>query len=75
MTDLEKMKNTFTELGVEFKEKTAKEEYNEDITTSSYDGDATWDICLKLDNGIGYYSFECDFYFLDGKYLTHGVWE
>jgi len=75
MTDLEKMKNTFTELGVEFTEKTAKKEYSEDVKTTSYDGEAKWDVCLNLENGIGYYSFECDFYFLGGKYLTHGCWE
>ncbi len=75
MTDLKKMKNTFTELGVEFTEMTAKDEFGEDVTVTAYDGEAKWDVCLNLENGIGYYGFECDFYFLDGKYLTHGCWE
>jgi len=62
MTDLEKMKNTFIELGVEFNESTV------------YDK-GKYDAILYLDSGIGYSGFTCDFYFLRGKYVNHGVWE
>ena len=75
MTDLEKMKITFNELGVKYDVKNSQEEYNETPAITSYDGSVTWDICLRLNNGVGYYSFECDFYFLDGKYQAHGCWE
>ena len=75
MSDLEKMKNTFTDLGVVFTENTSLFENDEEVTTTSYDGEATWDVYLHLGNGIGYSKFECDFYFLQGKYLTHGCWE
>ena len=75
MKDLEQMKNTFNELGVEFTENTAKDEYNENIKTTYHDGEAKWDVSLNLENGIGYCGFFCVFYFLDGKYLNHGCWE
>ena len=75
MNDLEKLKNTLTELGVEFKEKTAKEETGNEVFTSSYNGSSKWDKCIRLDNGIGYFSFVCDFYFLNGVFQGHGVWE
>ena len=75
MTDIEKLKNTFTEIGVEFKEQTALDEWGEDITTRAYDDECKFDTSIKLSNGIGYGGFECDFYFLNGKYQGHGVWE
>ena len=75
MNDLEKLKNTLTELGIEFEEKTAKEETGNEVHTSNYDGSAEWDKCIELDNGIGYFSFICVFYFLDGVSKGHGVWE
>lgn len=75
MTDLEKMKNTFNELSVMYEIKTSQEVFGETPTNTSYDGTVTWDISLNLNNGVGYYSSECIFYFLDGKYQTHGCWE
>jgi len=75
MTDLDKMKSTFTDLGVDFNEKTSLFEHDEEVTTTSYDGEAKWDVCLYLENGIGYYRFECEFYFLGGNYVNHGLWE
>lgn len=75
MTDLEKMKNTFNDLGVVFIETTAKEEQSTNIATLAHDGEVKFNICLSIDNGIGYYGFNCDFYFLDGKYQNHGCWE
>ena len=75
MDDLKNMKITFKDLGVDFTEETSKKEYDQKTTTSEYDGKAEWDVRLSLGNGIGYYGFKCDFYFLGGKYLTHGCWE
>jgi len=75
MNDLEKMKQAFTDLKIEFEVVTAKEEHGSDIHTSHYHGKITWDTVIKLDNGIGYYSFKCLFYFLEGNYKGHGVWE
>ena len=75
MTDLEKMKEVFTNLKVKYKVVNAKEEQGESPNITEYDGKITWDTAIKLNNGIGYYSFECLFYFLDGKYQGHGVWE
>ena len=75
MNDLEKMKQVFTELKVEHEVVTAKEEHGDSPYTTKYDGEVTWDTAIKLNNGVGYYRFECLFYFLDGNYQGHGVWE
>jgi hypothetical protein len=75
MTDLEKLEKTFTEIGVKFEKKTAKEEIDEEIKTVAYDGEVRYDTMLKLENGIGYYSFICELYFLEGKYQNHGCWQ
>lgn len=75
MSDLDKMVKTFNELGVEYKVKTALEEYGRDIHLISYDGEIMYDKYIKIKHGIGYYDFYCKFYFLAGKYQGHGVWE
>jgi len=75
MTDLEKLKNTLTEIGVKFKLKTAKTEHGVDVYTSNYDKVTTFDTLLRVKEGIGYPCFFCDFYFLEGKFVNHGCWE
>jgi hypothetical protein len=75
MKDLEKLEKVFTEIGVRFEKKTSIKECGTETHTLSYDGEATYDTKITLENGIGYYSFECDFYFLKGKFVNHGVWE
>jgi len=32
-------------------------------------------IYLKLSSGIGHMGFICEFYFLNGKFINHGLWE
>lgn len=75
MTDLEKLEKTFVEIGVEYEKKTAKEEFGNEIHTLSYDEVTTFDMILNLNEGVGYPSFKCDFYFLKGKLVNHGCWE
>ena len=75
MNDFEKMKITFDELKVDYKIITAKEERGEDVNTIKYGEGVTWDTLIKLDDGMGYPGFFCDFYFLNGKYQKYGVWE
>ena len=70
MTDLEKLENVFKEIGVKYK----KEEIDE-IRDVEYDEKAEYNTTLILGNGVGYYDFNCQFYFLDGKFQNHGVWE
>ena len=72
--DLLKLKESFDALGVEYEIVTAKDEHKTDVHTVSYGEGVTWDVLIKLHGGMGY-SFFCDFYFLDGKYLKHGIWE
>ena len=75
MTDLERLQKTFTEIGVKYKVKSAKEEFGNEIHTLSYDKETTFDMILELNEGVGYPSFRCDFYFLNGKLANHGCWE
>ena len=75
MDDYEKLKSVFDDIGVKYKEIDAKTEYGKTPMTLEYDGRITFDKYLKLGNGIGYYGFEVDFYFLDNEYKGHGVWE
>lgn len=76
MSDLEKLKATFDEVGVEYFVVTAREDRGEDINTiTMYADSVTWDTSVRVPEGIGYGSFYCDFYFLDGKYQKQGVWE
>ena len=75
MTDLEKLENLFKEIGVKYEKKTSKEEWQTETHKMSYDGECEYDVLLTLENGIGYYGFLCDFYFLNGKFQNHGIWE
>lgn len=70
MNDYEKLKKTFEEIGVEF-----TETVSEEVEEVEYDGGVKTNKRIHLENGIGYYSFVCEFYFLDDKYQGHGVWE
>jgi len=74
MTDLEKMKQSFIELGVEHEVATAKERFGADLCKTDYK-EITFDTIIVLERGVGYGCFECLFYFLQGKYQGHGVWE
>ena len=70
MTDLEKLENTFNELGIKYEKDTLEE-----VRTVSYDGQVTYNATLYLGSGIGYMGFCCEYYFLDGKFINHGCWE
>lgn len=66
-TDLDKLRKTFKEIGCDFGEANLKEkEIVKDVEYNAF---------LSLGKGIGYRGFCCDFYFLDGKFVNHGVWE
>lgn len=75
MSDLEKMKAFFKDMGIVFEEITSMQESNEQVSTMDYAFLVSWDTLLKLDNGAGYWSSYCEFYFLEGKYQNHGCWE
>lgn len=77
MNDLETIKQVFTDLKVEYDVVTANEEKGcSPVMAKTYGGYAFWwDMAIKLNAGIGYMGFECLFYFLDGKYQGHGLWE
>jgi hypothetical protein len=70
MTDLEKLEKTFNELGLKYE----KEDFDI-IKYADYDGVAEYNTLIEINNGIGYYDFNCKFYFLDGKFQNHGCWE
>ena len=67
MTDLEKLKKTFTEIGQKYFVTIMGE-----FCASSQ---LQYDRVIKLDSGVGYAGFLCEFYFLNGKRVGHGVWE
>ena len=69
MKDLEKLKKTFEDLGLEFKvheRKSEEPKYNhKDLEHDSF---------LRIERGVGYL-FWMEFYFLKGKFVGHGLWE
>ena len=75
MTDLEKLKQTFKDLEIEFTEMIAEREFGEKVATDWHMGRARFDTYLEIDEGIGYPGFHTTFYFLDGKCVGHGCWE
>ena len=71
MKDFDKLKKTFGDMRIKYTEETFKEK-----DTAEYAGDKIdYNQYIKLDRGIGYFGFECIFYFLDGKSTGHRVWE
>ena len=69
---------SFTELGIEFKELDLMDEWGECPTTIHIkygEPRLIVDQVLRIESGIGYSGFYCDFHFFEGKYLGHGVWE
>jgi hypothetical protein len=74
MSDLEKLKQCFTEIGVPFIEEPID---TEDQTFKDHSGvqEFTADTCVSIEEGIGYYSFYAEFNFLNGEFVCHGVWE
>ena len=71
MTDLEKLKKTFDEMGLAYDIFLAK-----DLSPCNRDNiKDNWDTLLTIQEGIGYMGFNCDFYFLNGKFVEHGCWE
>jgi hypothetical protein len=70
MNDLEKLEKTFNEIGLQY----GKEDFDI-IQYVDYDGEANYNTLIEINNGIGYYDFNCKFYFLDGKFQKHGCWE
>ena len=69
MNDLERMKALFDSLGLKYCVKECDKTYgcNNDVYYT--------DTLLHLDQGVGYSGFFTQFYFKDGVFVTHGVWE
>lgn len=61
-TDLEKIKQVFDDLKIYYVIKKTKKNKGHNVL-------------LRIDEGIGYMGFYCDFYFLDGKFVAHGIFE
>lgn len=62
MTDLQKLKNVFDDLGIEY-----------EVARLNRD---TEDVVLTLEEGAGYWGFVCEFRFTkDGKFIEHSVFE
>ncbi|EKT4549112.1 hypothetical protein SL054_001978 [Flavobacterium psychrophilum] len=75
MSDLEKMKLTFSELKVGYEIITAMEENKTETHITEYVEKVKWDSKLRIDHGMGYSSLYGEFYFLEGKYQNQGLWE
>jgi hypothetical protein len=75
MSDLESMIWNFNTIKVKYEVVSAKQEEDVEIATTSHREEIKWDTAIKLDHGAGYVYFTCMFYFLDGKYQGHGLWE
>ena len=75
MTDLEKLRKTFDDLGIKYEVITAIEDRKMDVYTDEANGiTVAYDTRIKITEGIGYDGFYCDFLFWDGKYQGHGIW-
>lgn len=77
MTDLEKLKKVFDEIGQGY---TIKNETNKE--TFSGPCEIEFDVILRITSdedsdgdAIGYEGMFCEFYFLDGKRIATGCWE
>lgn len=68
--NLSGFKEMFNSIGLNYKIET----FNE-IQTREYDNEAKFNTLLRIEHGIGFFDFYCDFYFLNGKFVNHGVWE
>lgn len=75
MNDFQKLVSTFNEIGVNYTVVTSLEDQGTDMASIGLYDNHSWDTCLKIDNGIGYCGFYCEFYFLEGKFQCHGCWE
>lgn len=68
MTDLEKIKKTFKEIGLDFTLKDKKDYRGENVSID-------FDKYIRVEHGIGYPSFWGELYFLNEKFVCHGLWE
>ena len=77
LADLQELKNVFKKIGCKFEIVTAQDKHKVKARTYHHDveGKTTWDTCIKLNTGIGYSDFFCEFYFLNGVFQNHGCWE
>lgn len=73
MDDFGKMTNTLNELNISYSVQKYPKPFSGAFDHSGVSGE--YDTVIRLNNGVGYDSFHCDFYFLDGKFINHGVWE
>ena len=69
ITDLEKLKKTFDEIGQEYFIKTAT--HGEAFISREFQ----YDLVVAIDSGRGFAGMVGEFYFLNGKRVGHGVWE
>lgn len=68
-TDFERFVELFKSIGIEYEIHKFAE-----ATKKKYE-DFFVDRIIELPYGVGYGGFFCEFYFLDGKFVDHGVFE
>jgi len=69
MNDLEILTATFEKLNLEYEIERGT------VKIREYDGEVEFDTMITIQNGIGYFAFYTEFYFLNDKFVGHGVWE
>jgi len=67
MNDFEKLKKTFDEIGQEY--------FLSEKAEMERDTQPQHNCVITIKEGAGYSNFFCEFYFLNGKRVGHGVWE
>lgn len=66
MTDFEQLIRTFEILKIAFKISNVDPSDKRKVKI---------DACISIDEGEGYYGFYCDFYFYNGRFISHSVLE
>ena len=78
MTDFEKTKSLFDSMGIKYKSENhdSIKEWKH-IGGDEYDhlDDFNFNQIITIDQGIGYEHFHSVFFFLNGKFVFHGIWE
>lgn len=69
ITNFDELIKVFDLLKIEYEVKQC------DRSTADYDGSLSYNKTITIDNGIGFYNFFTEFYFLDDVFQGHGVWE
>jgi hypothetical protein len=68
MSDFEKLIELLENFGISFEAESGK-------GSRKYDGEVKYNLMVTIQNGIGYYDFHTEFYFMDEAFVGYGVWE